>query len=246
MLSTVPAAEVARLRYANLPSSSGLFPSTLLDSALHKMHAASNDALVHRTLHQPKIPRISSAGPSKAGSSSTSLLTMAAPLPWCVGRSTKRRQPPPLPLPSKVGSNAGAKVRCRFQQLQPLRWQTPECQVEVLLTGFRLYCGWELPVSALEALAGSWSRILGAVLPVGRIPLPLQGLSSSHRSRSDIVSDISLVTGLVPGGQGAVVQGCLGNSPRSGSRLLQSSFPGGKDSSDLASRGQPLSLERVC
>ena len=70
--STIPAEEVARLRYADLPSSSGIFPSPLLDSALTKMRAASNDALVQRTLHPLKIPRKSSAGPSKAGSSSAS------------------------------------------------------------------------------------------------------------------------------------------------------------------------------
>ena len=70
--STVPAEEVACLRYADLPSSSGLFPSPLLDSALSKMHAASNDALVQRTLHPPKIPQKSSSGPVKAGSSSAS------------------------------------------------------------------------------------------------------------------------------------------------------------------------------
>ena len=41
--STVPAGDIARLRYADFPSSSGLFPSPLLDSALNKMCAASND-----------------------------------------------------------------------------------------------------------------------------------------------------------------------------------------------------------
>ena len=70
--SMVPAAEVARLHYADLPSFSGLFPSTLFDSALNKMRAASNDTLVQWTLHPLKIPLISSAGPSKAGSLSTS------------------------------------------------------------------------------------------------------------------------------------------------------------------------------
>ena len=70
--STVPAEEISRLRYADLPTSSGIFPSPLLDSALTKMRAASNDALVQRTLHPPKIPRKSSCGPSKAGSSSAS------------------------------------------------------------------------------------------------------------------------------------------------------------------------------
>ena len=70
--STVLAEEVARLRYADLPSSTGLFPSPLLDSALAKMHAALNNALVQRTLHPPKIPWKSSAGPVKASSSSAS------------------------------------------------------------------------------------------------------------------------------------------------------------------------------
>ena len=70
--STVPAEEVARLRFADLPSSPGIFPTPLLDSALTKMGGASNDALVQRALHPPKIPCKSSAGPSKAGSSSAS------------------------------------------------------------------------------------------------------------------------------------------------------------------------------
>ena len=67
MRSTIPAEEVARLHYADLSSFSGIFPSPLLDSALNKMRAASNDALVQQTLHPPKIPRKPSAGPVKAG-----------------------------------------------------------------------------------------------------------------------------------------------------------------------------------
>ena len=66
--STLPAEEVARFRYANLPSPPGIFPSPLLDSALTKMCAALNDALVQQTLHPPKITRKSLVGPSKAGS----------------------------------------------------------------------------------------------------------------------------------------------------------------------------------
>ena len=69
--STVPAEEVARLCYADLPSSPGIFPSPLLGSALTKIRAASNDTLVRRTLHPPMIPQKSLAGPSKAGSSSS-------------------------------------------------------------------------------------------------------------------------------------------------------------------------------
>ena len=55
--STVPAEEVACLRYSPLLETVALFPSPLLDSALTKMHAAANDALVQRTLHPPRIPR---------------------------------------------------------------------------------------------------------------------------------------------------------------------------------------------
>ena len=87
--SMVPAEEVARLRYAVLPSSSGLFPSPLLDSALTKMRAASNDALVQRTLHPPKVPRKSSAGPSKLGLHLLPLLTVAVPPLWCLDHRSK-------------------------------------------------------------------------------------------------------------------------------------------------------------
>ena len=51
--STVSAEKVAHLRYADLPSSLGIFPTSLLDSTLTKMSTASNDALVQRTLHSP-------------------------------------------------------------------------------------------------------------------------------------------------------------------------------------------------
>ena len=44
--SMVPAEEVARLRYSPLPETVALFPSPLLDSALTKVRAAANDALV--------------------------------------------------------------------------------------------------------------------------------------------------------------------------------------------------------
>ena len=83
-----------------------------------------------------------------------------------------------------------------------------------------------MPVSTLEALADNWSRFLGAVRLAGWIWHPLTGLSSSLLSHHNIVSDapdrISSITGLAPGGREDVVQRCLGNRPRSGSRLLQS------------------------
>ena len=64
---TVPAEEVARLRYSPLPQSAAIFPHALLDSALLKMRAAASNALVQRT-DPPRIPR----KPASAGQSSGS------------------------------------------------------------------------------------------------------------------------------------------------------------------------------
>ena len=55
--STVPAEEVACLRYSPLPETASIFPHHLLDSVLIKMRTAASDALVQRTLHPPRIPR---------------------------------------------------------------------------------------------------------------------------------------------------------------------------------------------
>ena len=66
---TVPAEEVARLRYSPLPQSAAIFPHALLDSALLKMRAAASDALVQRTLHPPRIPRKPAASGQSGGSS---------------------------------------------------------------------------------------------------------------------------------------------------------------------------------
>ena len=55
--STVPAEELSRLCHVPLPPSSALFPPTLLDTALSKTRAASNDALVQKALHPPRIPK---------------------------------------------------------------------------------------------------------------------------------------------------------------------------------------------
>ena len=66
--STVPAEEVARLRYSPLPQSAAIFPRALLDSALLKMRAAASDALVQRTLHPPRIPRKLAASGQASGS----------------------------------------------------------------------------------------------------------------------------------------------------------------------------------
>ena len=69
--STVPAEEVALLRYSPLPETVSLFPNALLDSALIKMRAAANDAHVQRTLHPPRIPRKPAAAGQLTGSSAS-------------------------------------------------------------------------------------------------------------------------------------------------------------------------------
>ena len=66
---TVPAEEVARLRYSPLPQTASIFLHALLDSALLKMRTAASDALVQRTLHPPRIPRKPAASGQSGGSS---------------------------------------------------------------------------------------------------------------------------------------------------------------------------------
>ena len=99
---------VARLRYADLPFSSGIFPSPLLDSALTKMRAASNDALVQRTLHPPKIPRKSLSGPSKAVSASASSADRGGASPLVT-----RSQQQASTAPSSSSTQQGRKRRGR-------------------------------------------------------------------------------------------------------------------------------------
>ena len=68
--STVSTEELSLLRHSPLPPAAAIFPSTLLDTALNKSRAASSDALVHKALHPPLIPK-RTAGPTPP----TNLLT---------------------------------------------------------------------------------------------------------------------------------------------------------------------------
>ena len=100
--STVPAEELARLRYSPLPETVTLFPSSLLDSALTKMRAAANDALVQRTLHPPRIPRkpaaaggstgLSVSGSGQASSSGVRPAQKQTSSPSPSGQSGKKRK----------------------------------------------------------------------------------------------------------------------------------------------------------
>ena len=106
-----------------------------------------------------------------------------------------------------------------------------------------------MPVTTLEAVAGNWSRDLGGDRSSGRLPCPVQGLSSSPSSHTGIVSDVpgrlSSGSSLAARGRGDACQRSLRNRPRSGSRLLQSPLPGGEGDWRLEACDRSLSLERL-
>ena len=87
---TVPAEELSLLRHSPLPPAVAIFPSTLLDTALNKARAASNDALVHKALHPPRIPKRPAQGNGRSNPANRS--------EDASGRSplTPRHQQPPL------------------------------------------------------------------------------------------------------------------------------------------------------
>ena len=119
-------------KFTDLPSSSGLFPSPLLDSALTKMHVASNGTLVQWTLHPPKIPQKPSARQVKAGSSS-------APSSGRGGASVAvAGVDGPL-----LRSGRDTRVRHPFHRLLAAP-AAPVARIgeKVLLTGSCLCCGW--------------------------------------------------------------------------------------------------------
>ena len=98
-------------------------------------------------------------------------------------------------------------------------------------------------------MAGGRSRVLGSDRSPGQLPCSLLGLSSSPFSHPGIVSDIpgrlALGSSLAARDRGDACQRSLRNCPRSGSRLLQSPFPGGEGLWQLETRDRSLSPERV-
>ena len=105
-----------------------------------------------------------------------------------------------------------------------------------------------MPVTALEAVAGDWSRDLGGDRSSGRLPRPVHGLSSPS-SHTGIVSDVpgrlSSGSSLAARGRGDACQRSLRNRPRSGSWLLQSPLPGGEGDWRLEACDRSLTLERL-
>ena len=106
-----------------------------------------------------------------------------------------------------------------------------------------------MPGSALEAVAGDRSRVLGGDRSLGRLPGSLPGLSSSPFSHPGIISDVpgrlSSGSSLAARDRRDACQRSLRNRPRSGSRLLQSSLPGGEGVWRLETRDRSLTPERV-
>ena len=123
--SMVPAKEVAHLRYSPLPETVALFASPLLDSALPKMRAAANDALVQRTLHPPRIPwkpaaAGGSAGSSACGSGQASSsracpaqkqTSSSSPSSQSVKKKKNRKGKAPFSSSSRGSSRSGGKVK---------------------------------------------------------------------------------------------------------------------------------------
>ena len=99
-------------------------------------------------------------------------------------------------------------------------------------------------------MAGNRNRVLCGDRSPERLLCSLQGLSSSPSSHPSIVSDVrgSLSSGssLAARSRGDACQISLSNRPRSGSRLLQSPFPGGEGLWRLETRDRSLTPERVC
>ena len=117
------------------------------------------------------------------------LLTAVAPPPWCRGRRSRLRRPPPLPLPSRVGSGKGVRVRHPFRLLpvanevvpgrSPPDWVSPPLQVG------------GLPVSALESRqvrAMSTTRRFGLRQQAGQCSVLLPLLVLQSPSEEDIES----------------------------------------------------------
>ena len=236
---TVPAEEVARLRYSPLPQSAAIFLHALLDSALLKMLAAASNALVQRTLHPPRIPRKpASAGQSggsstaRSGQASTSGAFQAQKQSTSSSTSgqsgqgkKKGKGKAPFSSSSRGSGRLGGKGKGAGKK------------------------GWGLPVTALEAVAGDWSRDLGGDRSSGRLPRPVHGLSSSPSLHTGIVSDVpgrlSSGSSLAARGRGDACQRSLRNRPRSGSRLLQSPLPGGEGDWRLEACDRSLTFERL-
>ena len=169
-----------RLRYSPLPEMVSIFPSPLLDSALINVPSTCPGFLGNLRLVAGPLGRrrLDLRRPA-----SLVLLVLLRSNPWLLsllaslarrGRTARVRLPFPLPLEAPAALEGKVK--------EPER-SLPDGTSLPLRVGV-------LPGSALEAVAGNRTRVLGSDRSLGRLPCSLQGLSSSPFSHPGIASDV--------------------------------------------------------
>ena len=181
--STVPAEEVARLRYSLFPETVSIFPSPLLDSALTKMRVAANDALVQRTLHLRLLEGLLDRRRLVQGRRAPLVLILLRSrrrllplLARLVRRGRTARVRLPSPLPPEAPAALGEKVK------EPERSRPDGATLPLRVEGcLAPHC---------EVVAGDRSRVLGGNRSPGWLPCSLPGLSSSPFSHPGIISDV--------------------------------------------------------
>ena len=247
---TVPAEEVARLRYSPLPLSASIFPHALLDSALLKMRAAASDALVQRTLHPPRIPRKPAAS-GQASGSTTARSGQASNL-WCCS-DPEAVQPLPLPPVSLARERRRARVRLPF----PLPLEAPAArEVKEKGPGRSQPDGVTLPMRVGGCLSPHWRRWqeIGAetwvvtVLrdgyrvpfkdsppPLARTPLSFPTYRAGSPRAQALRQEVEAM----------LAKGALEIARDPGPGLLQSSLPGGEGDWRLEACDRSLSFERL-
>ena len=195
--------------------------------------AAASDALVQNTLHPPQDS--SEACGVWSGQWVHDCSLGSGQHLWLLLR-LRSSQPLRLPPVSLARERRRARARLPF----PLPLEAPAArEVKEKGPGRSQPDGVTLPMKVGGCLAPHWRRWqeIGAetwVVTVlrGRLPCPVQGLSSSPSSHTGIVSDVpgrlSSGSSLAARGRGDACQRSLRNRPRSGSRLLQSPLPGGE------------------
>ena len=148
---TVPAEEVARLRYSPLPLSASIFPHALLDSALLKMRAAASDALVQRTLHPPRIPR----KPAASGQASGSTTARSGQASTSGAAQTQKQSAPS----SSSGQSGQGRRRARVRLPFPLPLEAPAArEVKEKGPGRSQPDGVTLPMRVGGCLSPHWRR----------------------------------------------------------------------------------------
>ena len=152
------------------------------------MRAAANDALVQRTPHPPRIPRKPAAAGQSAGSlaSASGQASSSGSRPAQKQSSTsspsgqssqkKKNRKGKAPFSSSYRGSGRSGGKGKGAGKKSARRDDSPCE------------GWGLPGAALDTVAGNWSRDLGGDHSPGRLPCPLQGLSSSPISHPGIVS----------------------------------------------------------